>query len=73
MIEPQDLEYKLPEGYSSHVDHWSIFADAIRNNKKVVEDGSFGLRAAGPSLASNNSYFEKRIIQWDPVAMKITN
>jgi hypothetical protein len=37
----------------------------------VVEDASFGLRAAGPALASNLSYEKKKIINWDPVAMKL--
>lgn len=71
MIEPSDLEYKVPKGYSSHRDHWWYFIDSIRNGTQLVENGTFGLRAAGPALATNNSYFERRIIEWDPVTMKI--
>jgi hypothetical protein len=37
----------------------------------VVEDAVFGFRAAGPALLSNLSYFERRIVEWDPSAMKM--
>jgi hypothetical protein len=30
----------------------------------------FGLRAGGPAVVSNLSYFENRPYVWDPVAMK---
>jgi hypothetical protein len=48
------------------------WAHAIRSRKPVVEDGAFGFRAAGPALLSNISYFDKKIVHWDPMAMKIT-
>jgi hypothetical protein len=38
-----------------------------------VEDATFGFRAAAPALACNASYFEKKIINWDPVNMKLVN
>ena len=47
------------------------FFDAIRTNKPVVEDATFGFRAAAPALACNESYFKKKIIQWDPTNMKL--
>jgi len=31
----------------------------------------FGLRAAGPALLSNMSYYQRRAFDWDPVAMKV--
>lgn len=71
VIEPNELDYRTPEGYSDHLDHWNNFANAIRKGEKIVEDGTFGLRAAGPSLATNVSYFENRIVNWDPERMKI--
>ena len=71
MMEPQEYDYTTPKGYSAHVDHWQNFADAIRHGTELVEDGTFGLRAAGPSLATNNSYFERRVINWDAKNMKI--
>lgn len=68
---PKEMKYTLPDGYSAHNDHWWFFADSIRNGTPLVEDGTFGLRAAGPALATNNSYHEKRIINWDAQKMKI--
>jgi hypothetical protein len=43
----------------------------MRNNKKVLEDAVFGLRAAGPALLSNKSYFESTVVNWDPETMKL--
>jgi predicted dehydrogenase len=71
IIEPKELTFTAPKGYSEHYDHFYNFFDAIRNNKPVIEDASFGLRAAGPALAVNMSYFDKKIIHWDPVKMKV--
>jgi predicted dehydrogenase len=67
----EDIIFKAPEGYSDHLDHFTNFFDAIRMNKPVVEDAEFGFRAAAPALACNTSYFSKKIINWDPVAMKL--
>lgn len=61
-----DIEFRAPEGYSANVDHHKNFYAAIRENKKVKEDTLFGMQAAGPALASNKSYFEKKIIHWNP-------
>jgi len=71
MQEPEELVYSAPEGYSSDYDHHNTFYEAIRNGTRVTEDASFGLRAAGPSLSMNISYFEKRIVSWDPVNMTV--
>ncbi len=68
-----DIEYKAPPGYNEHVEHFTNFFDAVRTGKTVVEDGVFGFRAAAPCLACNDSYFEQKIIHWDPVNMKIKN
>ncbi len=66
-----DIIFKAPEGYSDHLDHFTNFFDSIRTGKAVVEDATFGFRAAAPALACNESYFAKKIIQWDPVKMKL--
>jgi predicted dehydrogenase len=62
--------YETPPGYSAHLEHHKVFYDAVRGRKSVVEDGVFGLRAAGPSLLCNTSYYEGRICSWDPEQMK---
>jgi predicted dehydrogenase len=71
MIE-SDLEFKAPEGYSANYDHHMNFYAGIREGKAIKEDALFGMRAAGPALASNKSYFEKKIINWDPEAARLT-
>lgn len=67
----EDVIFKAPAGYSDHLDHFTNFFDAIRTGKPVVEDATFGFRAAAPALACNESYFNKKIIKWDPLAMKL--
>jgi len=61
--------YELPRGYSEQVAHHQTFQNAIRTRTPVIEDAVFGLRAAGPALMSNVSYFERRMVSWDPVNM----
>jgi predicted dehydrogenase len=64
-------EYVAPRGYSDHIDHHRVFAEAVRSGKPVIEDPAFGLRAAGPALLSNTSYYEKRVVLWDPETMTV--
>ena len=68
-----DVDFKAPAGYSDHLDHFTNFFDSIRTGKPVVEDAAFGFRAAAPCLACNDSYFQKKIINWDPEKMKIAD
>jgi len=71
ILGPEEIIYKTQEGYKGcHYDHFGYFFDAIRNGSEIVEDAVFGFRAAAPALACNDSYFDKKIIQWDPVKMK---
>ena len=70
-ITKPDIDFKVPPGYSEHLDHLTNFFDAVRTNKPVIEDAVFGFRAAAPALACNDSYFEKKIINWDPENMKL--
>jgi predicted dehydrogenase len=63
--------FPLPRNYSEQVAHHQNFINAVRTRKPVVEDPVFGLRAAGPALLSNISYFEQRMVEWDPVNMRI--
>ncbi len=46
------------------------FFASIRSGAPMVEDAAFGLRAAGPAVVSNFSFFENPPYAWDPVAMK---
>ncbi len=67
----EDIVFKAPEGYSDHLDHFTNFFDSIRTGKKVIEDAEFGFRAAAPALSCNTSYLSKKIVNWDPVNMKL--
>ena len=66
-----DIKYSAPEGYDEHVEHFANFFDGVRTGKPVVEDPVFGFRACAPCLACNDSNFQKKIINWDPVNMKL--
>jgi len=67
------IKYKKPDGHDEHLEHFMNFFDGVRNGKAIFEDPSFGFRACAPCLASNDSYFQKKIINWDPVNMKLAN
>jgi predicted dehydrogenase len=68
-----DTVYNAPAGYDEHLEHFTHFFDGLRNGTPVVEDPEFGFRAAAPCLAANDSYFESKIIHWDPVNMKLVH
>jgi hypothetical protein len=53
------------------VDHFMNFFEGIRSGKPIVEDASFGLRAAGPAVLCNLSQEQGRIIRWDPQSMRV--
>jgi predicted dehydrogenase len=63
--------YLAPQGYSDSYDHLKNFFASVRSRQPVVEDAVFGFRAAGAALLSNLSYEQKKVVEWDPVAMKI--
>jgi predicted dehydrogenase len=63
--------YQAPAGYDEHLDHFLNFFESVRTGKPVVEDPVFAFRAAAPCLAANESYFQNKIIRWDPVNMKL--
>ncbi len=66
-----ETQFKNPENYDEHLEHFGHFFDGVRKGTPVVEDPEFGFRAAAPCLAANDSYFENKIIHWDPINMKI--
>lgn len=63
--------FRAPNDYDEHVEHFTNFFDAMRGKATLNEDPSFGFRAAAPCLACNKSYFEQKIVHWDPRAMQI--
>jgi predicted dehydrogenase len=65
------VNYLAPEDYDEHLEHFINFFDGVRENKPLVEGPEFAFRAAAPCLACNDSYFRKKIINWDPVGMKV--
>ncbi len=72
MLPPKETIYKVEDGYlGAHYDHFSNFFNGIREGKTVFEDAEFGIRAAAPALACNNSYFDNEYINWDPVKMEL--
>ncbi|HTI07446.1 MAG TPA: Gfo/Idh/MocA family oxidoreductase [Puia sp.] len=68
---PAPTVYHLPEGYDEDLEHFTNFFNSVRTGSPIVEDPIFGFRAAAPCLAANESYFQKKIISWDPVNMKL--
>lgn len=68
-----DETYAAPARYNSMDDHFRNFFDAVRARRPVVEDAAFGLRAAGPALLANHSFFENRAIGWDAEKMTRTS
>ena len=72
MLPPAESVYVAEEGYKgAHFDHFMNFFTGVRNGAPVAEDAVFGFRAAAPALACNDSYFEDRIVRWDPTAMEV--
>jgi predicted dehydrogenase len=64
--EPDAVVYTPPQNYDDRDDHWANLIAAVRDGKPIVENATYGLRAAGPSLAANESFFSSRIVAWDP-------
>jgi predicted dehydrogenase len=62
--------YAAPSGYNESLEHFRTFFDAVRARRAVIEDASFGYRAAAPALLTNDSYFEAKPVGWDPDRMR---
>jgi len=67
----RELSYSAPPRYSDHRDHHANFFNAVRTRQAVTEDALFGIRAAGPALATNLSYHSGKILEWDPVQAQL--
>jgi predicted dehydrogenase len=68
-----DVNYVAPGDYDEHLEHFINFFDGVRNNKPLVEGPEFAFRAAAPCLACNDSYFQKKIITWNPLNMRVVS
>ncbi|CAM4106381.1 Gfo/Idh/MocA family protein [Zobellia nedashkovskayae] len=65
-------KWEAPKDYKGgHHDHFYNFFKAIRENGKVIQNPTFGLRAAGAALLANDSYYKKEPVNWDPTEMKM--
>ncbi|MCH2278971.1 MAG: Gfo/Idh/MocA family oxidoreductase [Vicinamibacterales bacterium] len=72
-LTPQaDEVFRAPNGYNDQVDHFGNFFASVRSREPVIEDATFGFRAAGPAVLSNVSYSEKKTVHWDPESMRVT-
>ena len=69
--ESTETLYGPARGYSDRLDHFRNFFNAMRTGGTVVEDATFGFRAAAPALLCNMSYRDKRIFDWDPEGMRV--
>lgn len=65
------VEYQAPEGYSSQFDQYYTFFEAMRGNATIVQDATFGFRAAAAAILANHSYRDGRALIWDPEAMEV--
>ena len=64
--------WEAPNDYKGgHYDHFYNFFQAIRGKGNIIQDPTFGLRAAGAALLANESYYKKQPVNWDPTAMKL--
>jgi predicted dehydrogenase len=69
---PQNVErFVAPPGYSDSYDHFHNFFNSVRSRQPVVEDATFGFRAAGAALLSNLSVDRGAVVRWNPETMKL--
>jgi hypothetical protein len=71
-VVPASIEkFAPPSGYSDSYDHFHNFFNAVRSRQPVVEDATFGFRAAGAALLSNLSVEKGTVVHWNPETMKL--
>ncbi len=68
-IKPDAAETFNTASQNAQLDHHKNFYRSIREGAPLIEDATFGLRAAGPALLTNESYFKKKIVAWNPNTM----
>ena len=66
----KEVKFEAPKNDDAHAKHFGDFFENVRKGSQgTVEDPVFGFRAAAPVLACNESYFEQKVVHWDPVTM----
>ena len=71
-VKPRSGEIFSTDHQNPQLEHHKNFYKSIREGKPSVEDPTFGLRAAGPALLTNESYFQKKIMHWDAESMTVS-
>lgn len=72
ILPPEEITFSAEKDYKGGpYDHFVNFFTAIRTGGKVVEDATFGYRAAAPALLCIDSYNQDRAIAWNPEKMEI--
>ncbi len=64
-------KFVAPTGYSDSYDHFRNFFNSVHSQQPVVEDATFGFRAAGAALLSNLSVAQGNVVHWNPETMKL--
>ncbi|WP_128546852.1 Gfo/Idh/MocA family protein [Larkinella soli] len=69
----KEVKFEAPKDDDAHAKHFADFFANVRSGSQgTIEDPVFGFRAAAPVLAANESYFDNKVIYWDPVTMTKT-
>jgi hypothetical protein len=66
----KEVRFDAPKDDDASAKHFGNFFENVRKGSQgTVEDPVFGFRAAAPVLACNESYFEQKVVYWDPITM----
>ncbi|MBO0936509.1 Gfo/Idh/MocA family oxidoreductase [Fibrella sp. HMF5335] len=66
----KEVRFDAPKNEDAHTAHFTDFFKNVRlGSQGTIEDPVFGFRAAAPVLACNESYFDQKVVEWDPVTM----
>ncbi len=66
-----EIKFEAEAGYDDRYAHMINFFESVRTGKPVVEDATFGLRAAAPTLLANLSAEQQKMVKWDPARMRV--
>ncbi|MCY7349461.1 MAG: Gfo/Idh/MocA family oxidoreductase [Cytophagaceae bacterium] len=70
----KEVKFEAPKDEDAHAAHFGDFFKNVREGSQgTIEDPVFGFRAAAPVLACNESYFDNKVVYWDPVTMTRRN